>query len=241
MSGHSKWHNIQARKGKQDAKRSNVFSKLSKAITVAASQGGGDSTTNFSLRLQLDKARVAGMPKDNIDRAIKKGTGVGADATQLSEVLYEAYGPAGVAIIVRGLTDNKNRASAEIKHLLSKNNGSLGAAGSVQWMFDLWGVIAIEKDKLNIDREEFDLKMIEAGADNIQDDEDEVLVLNKIENFQQVLNVVKELNLEISRSGLEWVAKDKITVDVENEEKLGRLFEALDEHDDVDDYFTNAA
>lgn len=239
MSGHSKWHNIQARKGKQDAKRSDVFSKLSKAITITASQGGGDPETNFSLRLQLDKARIAGMPKDNIDRAIKKGTGEGADASQLSEVLYEAFGPGGVAIIARGLTDNKNRTSAEIKHLFSKSGGSLGASGSVQWMFNLYGVAAIKKENI-ANRDEFEMQMIEAGADDIKDDDEEILVLSKPENLQKIVVKLNGMNLEISRSGLEWIAKDPVMVNEEVKEKLEKLFGELEDHDDIEDYFTNA-
>jgi YebC/PmpR family DNA-binding regulatory protein len=241
MSGHSKWHNIQGRKGKQDALRSGQFTKISKLITIAA-RSGGDPSSNFSLRIAVDKARAVGMPKDNIERAIKRGTGE-LEGAQIEEVLYECYGPGAVAVLVKCLTDNKNRAVSDIKHIFSGHGGSMAGAGSVLWMFAQMGVVEISKEQLQsngIERDEFDLKIIEAGAEDILED-GQLEIRTKMENFQKVLGVLKEMRIESNESGLQWIAKDKVEVNEEVAEKLGALFSELEENDDVDDYFTNAA
>ena len=240
MSGHSKWHNIQQRKGKQDAKRSSMFSKFSKAITIAAQKGGADPETNFSLRLAVEKAKSVAMPKDNIDRAIKKGTGEVGDGAQIEEVLYEAYGPGGVAIVIKCLTDNRNRTSADIKHTLSKSGGTLGSSGSVMWMFDLLGLIQIEASKLPADRDTFEMDMIEAGAEDISVEENQVEIKTKLENFSKVLNKLKELGIEPDDSGLRYIAKDEVAISDDVREQISKLFEVLKDNDDVEDYFTNA-
>lgn len=240
MSGHSKWHNIQGRKGKQDALRSSQFSKMSKIISIAA-RGGGDPTANFSLRLAIEKAKAVGMPKDNIERAIKKGTGELGGA-QIEEAIYEGYGPGGVAVLVKVLTDNKNRTVSDIKHLFADVGGSMGGAGSVMWMFEQMGIITIDKNKLSekISRDDFELQIIDAGAEDFEDVDDQLDIKTKMENFQKVLNKVRELGVEPVESGLEWVAKDKVPVSDEIRSKLERLFESFEENDDVSDYFTNA-
>ncbi|PIT88519.1 MAG: YebC/PmpR family DNA-binding transcriptional regulator [Candidatus Magasanikbacteria bacterium CG10_big_fil_rev_8_21_14_0_10_36_32] len=241
MSGHSKWHNIQGRKGKQDALRSNLFSKFSKAISIAAKQGGGDMAINFSLRLAVDKAKAAGMPKDNIDRAIKKGTGELNDGTQVEEMLYEAYGPGGVAIMIRCLTDNKNRTVQEIKHIVSDKGGSFGNAGSVSWMFQQLGYILIEADKQPANREEFEMEMIDAGVEDIQEAEGGGLeIKTKTENFKKVVDKLREMNIETKESGLIWSAKDKVPISEEVQGKLEKLFGDLEDNDDVEDFYTNA-
>jgi YebC/PmpR family DNA-binding regulatory protein len=239
MSGHSKWHNIQGRKGKQDAVRSNIFTKLAKAITIAA-QKGGDPATNFSLRLAIEKAKEVSMPKDNIDRAIKRGTGE-LEGGKMEELLYEGFGPGGVAIMVKAVTDNKNRTAPDIKHIFSKYGGNMGGAGSVQWMFGEWGTIVIGKNYLEKGRLELELALIEAGAEDIQDDDEGILVKAKVENLQKVLNTLKELNIEPLRSGIEWIAKDTVVIDEEAGGKLEGLFGELEVHDDVENYFTNAS
>jgi YebC/PmpR family DNA-binding regulatory protein len=240
MSGHSKWHNIQGRKGKQDAKRSNLFSKFAKKITVAAKTGGGDAEANFSLRLAIEKAKDVGMPKDNIERAIKLGSGDSKDVAIVEELLYEAYGPGGAAIIIKILTDSKNRTAAEIKHLLSKQGGTFGASGSVQWMFQHLGVVRIKKGKISTNRDEFELLMIESGAEDIAEDEELLEIKTKVENLQKIINKLKELNIETESAAPEWVAKEKVKVSTEIVEKLQNLFGELEEHDDVEDYYTNA-
>jgi YebC/PmpR family DNA-binding regulatory protein len=237
MSGHSKWHNIQARKGKQDALRSSQFTKMAKLIAVAA-RSGGDPTMNFSLRIAIEKAKEVGMPKDNIERAIKRGTGE-LEGAQIEEVIYEGYGPGGVAVLVKCLTDNKNRTVSDIKHIFSIYGGSMAGAGSVMWMFTQMGVIVVEKEKIETKRDDFDLKIIEAGAEDITEDGN-LEIRTKIENFQKVLASVKEIGIDPVESGLQWVAKDKVSVSDEVGESLGKLFAEFDANDDVEDYFTNA-
>ncbi len=242
MSGHSKWHNIQARKGKQDAAKSNVFSKYAKQIMVVARAGGGDPTANFSLRLLIDKSKAAGMPKDNIERAIKRGTGESNDGVQMEEALYEAFGPGGTAILIKSITDNKNRASSEIKHIISTHGGNMGGAGSVQWMFGQWGVIVFAKNKIaekNLNEEDLQMQLIEAGAEDIIVDE-EIEIKTKVENLQKVLLKLKEFGMEPDESGIGWVAKDKVVVDDSAQNKLESIFSAFEDNDDVDDYWTNA-
>lgn len=240
MSGHSKWHNIQARKGKQDALKSNVFSKLSKVISVSA-RASSDPVMNFSLRLAIEKAKSAGMPKDNIDRAIKKGAGETGGA-QMEEVLYEAYGPSGVAIIIKGITDNKNRTLQEVKHILSKNGGSLGNAGAVLWMFEQFGFTTVSFVAIDrIGREEFELALIDVGAEDIKDgDENMIEIKTKIENLKKIMDKLKELEIEPKESGLIWEAKDKINVQNDVRSKLENIFSEFESNDDIEDWYTNA-
>ncbi len=238
MSGHSKWHNIQGRKGKQDAARSNQFTKAAKAITIAA-QHGGDPAMNFSLRIAIDKAKAISMPKDNIERAIKRGTGE-IEGVAMEEVLYEGFGPGGVAVLIKAVTDNKNRTVSDLKHILNEHGGSFGSSGSVQWMFGQWGIITINNEQLTISKDDLELALIDAGAEDISESESQIEVKTKIDKMHAVLEKLKELGVEPKESGIRWVAKDMITVDKNLEEKLGELFAELEEHDDVEDYFTNA-
>ncbi len=240
MSGHSKWHNIQGRKGKQDAKRGNVFSKYAKKISIVAKTGGGSLDTNFALRMLLEKAKKEGMPKDNIERAIKAGTGELKGAAQVEEALYEGFGPGGTALLIKILTDNKNRTAPEIKHLLANHGGSMGGAGSVQWMFGLWGVVIVHSQQFTANREEKELELIEVGAEDITEDEGQMIIKTKVENLQKIVHKLKEMGIEPESSGLEWIAKEKLPVSPEVTEKLQNLFGALEEHDDVEDYYTNA-
>ena len=242
MSGHSKWHNIQGRKGKQDAVRSAMFSKYSKLITIAA-KNGGDPDKNFSLRIAIDKAKSVSMPKDNIDKAIKKGTGELNDGVIFEENLYEAFGPGGVAILIKSVTDNKNRTVSELKHTLSKYGGSMAGPGSVAWMFNQFGVIRLSSEELkikNINQDDLEMNLIEVGAEDIRNEDGELEILTKVENLQKVLAKTKEMNLEPSESGIEWMAKDKTEVVEENVGKLQELFGELEEREDVENYFTNA-
>jgi len=242
MSGHSKWHNIQAHKGKQDAARSSQFTKVAKLIAVAA-RSGGDPAANFSLRLAIEKAKEVGMPKDNIDRAIKRGTGELNEGAQIEEVLYEGYGPGGLAVLVKTLTDNKNRTVSDLKHLFSVAGGSLVGAGSVMWMFQQRGVITITNEQLrsaNLAKDDFEMQMIEAGAEDILNVEEHVEIKTKFENFQKVIGKLKELKIEPVDSGMQWISKEKTTVDDMVRGKLENLFGSFEENDDVEDYFTNA-
>lgn len=237
MSGHSKWHNIQQRKGKQDARKANEFTKAAKAITIAA-QKGGDPAMNFSLRIAIDKAKAVGMPKDNIDRAIKRGTGEIA-GERMEELMYEGFGPGGVTILIKAVTDNKNRTVSDLKHILSKHGGSLGGAGSVQWMFEQAGVVVISKET-TVNREEAELGLIEAGAEDIRDTEDGIEIKTKVDNLQKVEQKAKELGFKIKNSEIRWIAKDHVEPPKEHEDKLAEFFAELEAHDDVEEYYTNA-
>lgn len=229
MSGHSKWSTIKRAKDIKDAKRSSLFTKLSKNIAVAA-RHGIDQDTNFKLRIAVDKARSLNMPKENIARAIKKGSGTD-EGVQIEELLYEIYGPEGVALIVEILTDNRNRTISNLKHILNKHNGNLGNVGSVLWMFERKGEIVLDKNKLSPEEE---LNIIEAGAEDIIIDEP-VKIITSIDNLETVKN---KLNLPIQSSATIYLAKDKIPV--KDEEKLLNLMEALDDDDDVNNIYTNA-
>lgn len=244
MSGHSKWHNIQARKGKQDAKKSGQFTKLAKGISVAA-QHGGDPATNFSLRIAIEKAKTVSMPKDNIERAIKRGTGEDGVEIRMEEVLYEAYGPSGIALLIKAVTDNKNRTVSDLKLILSSHGGTLGGAGSVQWLFGQWGMIVIPKNamlKANADPQELEMALIDAGVEDMKDGEnEEVDIRTKVENLQKVVNALKEKGVEVKESSIQWIAKDTVPITREIEEQLGDLFAELEENEDIEDYFTNAA
>ncbi len=243
MSGHSKWHNIQARKGKQDAKKGNVFSKYAKKISIVAKTGGGNLDTNFTLRMLIEKARKEGMPKDNIDRAIKSGTGELKGVAQVEELMYEGFGPGGTAIMIKILSDNKNRTAPEIKKILSDHGGSMGGAGSVQWMFQQWGVAEVEMSVLSekgIKKEDLEMDLIEAGAEDIWEEEGMLEIKTKVENLHKLTDKLNALGIPVKDSGLRWIAKDRVVVDAVVTEKLQNLFSVLEEHDDVEDYYTNA-
>lgn len=248
MSGHSKWHNIQVRKGKQDKVRSNLFTKLSRAITVAAREGGGDLGANFALRLAIDKARAANMPRENIDRAIKRGTGELKDETAFEEVIYEGFGPGGVAVIVEAYTDNKNRTVADVKAIFGKYGGSLGSPGSVKWQFVRLGVIRVSNEPRATNREQsttnnqqsgFELSVIEAGADDIIDSEFGLEIRCPIAKLQKVMETVQLFGIQPDESGMEWVAKEEVRLDERISEKVATLVGALEEHDDIRSVYTN--
>jgi len=232
MSGHSKWSKIKRKKGAADSKRSSLFTKISNAISVAAREGG-DPEMNFKLRMAIDKAKSYSLPKENIDRSIKRGTGE-LGGNQIEEMIYEGYGPEGIALIIDVVTDNKNRASQNIKHILSKYGGKLGAPNSVKWQFDYKGVITLDKKELADDEQ---LKLIDTGAEDIETD-DGVIVYTAVEQFENIKKKVEELELPILESGLEYVAKDLVKLNKEG--SLIKLFEDLDDCDDVNNFYSNA-
>ena len=233
MSGHSKWATTKRAKEVKDARRSGLFTKLAKNITIAA-RAGADPETNFKLRMAMDKARAQSMPKDNIARAIKSGSGLGEGA-QIESLVYEAYGPAGVALIIEALTDNKNRAVANLKHILAKHNGNLASSGSVLWMFERKGEIIIAKDKLS---EEEELEIIEAGAEDLlTDNEGEIRIITNLDALEKVKNNLQVKGLTIKSSELSYVPKEKLKT--EDPEKLLSLLDALDDDDDVNNIYTN--
>ena len=240
MSGHSKWHTIQKKKGAADAKRGQIFTKLAKGIVLAAKEGGGDSDMNFQLRMAMDAAKAANMPKANIERAVQRGAG-GGEAGALQEQLYEVYGPGGVAIIVEAVTDNVNRTVAEIKATLSKNGGSLGSSGSVQWMFDRKVVIRLETKNIPEDKDTFEMELIEAEAEDVQVDKNGMTIIGDMKSFKSLKETVDARGLEIASAGLEYVENTKIEVTEEVREKLERLMDILEDNDDVVNVFSNDA
>jgi YebC/PmpR family DNA-binding regulatory protein len=237
MSGHSKWATIKRKKAAIDAKRGKIFTKLIKEITIAARHGGGDPSGNPRLRLAVDNAKAQNMPQDNIDRAIKKATGE-LEGVTYHELTYEGYGPVGIAVLVEVATDNKNRTVAEVRHLFSKNGGSLGEGGSVSWMFDRKGVITLPKQNKTED-DIMDI-IIEAGADDLQTEEDFFEISTAIESFETVRKALADKGLEIENASLQWVAKNLIEVKGEDAEKAMKLIESLEDIDDVQNVYSNA-
>jgi YebC/PmpR family DNA-binding regulatory protein len=236
MSGHSKWHSIKHKKAVVDARRGQQFTKLARAITVAAKEGGGDPEGNSGLALAVQKARDASMPKDNIERAIAKGTGEGSDGEQLESVLYEGYGPGGVALLIEAVTDNRNRTGAEIRHLLSKNGASLGEPGSVSYLFDKQGVIVV--DATRYDEDDL-IPAIDAGALDISVDEDVFEVVTEPGDLVAVRDALADAGVEIESAELSQRPKSRVPVDEADATKLLRLIDALEESDDVSAVYAN--
>ena len=236
MSGHSKWASIKHKKAIVDSRRGAQFTKLSRHITVAARAGGGDLDGNPALQLAVQKAKDASMPKDNIQRAIDKGTGAGVDAASYDNVLYEGYGPGGVALLVEALTDNRNRTSADVRHLLSKHGGSLGEPGSVAFLFDKTGVVLVESE----DHDEDDLMVaIDAGAQDIEGASPSYEVITEPTDLQAVRAAIEEAGIPVSSAEVIWRPKTRVELDEETLTKLMRLVDALDELDDVDEVHAN--
>jgi YebC/PmpR family DNA-binding regulatory protein len=236
MAGHSKWHNIQHRKGRQDAKRGKIFTKVTKEIMLAAKSGGGDLTGNSRLRAAVDAAKAVNLPKDKIETAIKKGTGEIA-AAAIEEIRYEGYGPGGVAILVDAATDNKNRTVAEVRHILSKNGGSMGAAGCVAWMFDMKGTLSFDKEKYT-DEELLEVGL-EAGVEDVVDDGETWQVQCAPEDFEGAKEAFRESGLEIAETELTMVPQNTVAVDADTGRKLLKLYEALEDNDDVQNVYAN--
>ncbi|HLQ83483.1 MAG TPA: YebC/PmpR family DNA-binding transcriptional regulator [Pseudogracilibacillus sp.] len=237
MAGHSKWHNIQRRKGAQDAKRGKIFMFHAKNIYTAA-KAGGDPEMNPALRLAIEKAKNDNMPNDNIERAIKKATGT-LDGASYEEVTYEGYGPSGIAIIVHVLTDNRNRSAAEIRHAFSKNGGNLGTSGSVSFMFDRVGYIIILNQDDSIDEDELTLAAIDAGAEDIEYEDGIFEISTTPESFQSVVDYLTEAGYEIENSEITLVPQTTTQVSGEDLEKMNHLIEQLEESEDVQDIHHN--
>ena len=236
MSGHSKWASIKHKKGKADAKRGKVFSKMAKLITVAAKDGGGDLDMNFTLRMYVDKAKKANMPKDVIERAIAKGAGVGADGDQMTAAVYEAMGPGGSAIVIETLTDNTNRTLGNVKTIVNKLGGNFGA--KILWMFEQKGVIHVEDAVVS---DELELALIDAGAEAINVSDEGLHVTTAVVDLKSVIDAVVEAGLDAGNAGIEYLAKDALSLSSEDEERLFALMEAIEEDDDVTNVYTNAA
>jgi YebC/PmpR family DNA-binding regulatory protein len=236
MAGHSKWAGIKHKKAIVDAKRGKAFTKLARGITVAAKAGGGDPVGNPALQLAIQKAKDASMPKDNIQRAIDKGTGAGADAETYEDVLYEGYGPGGVALLIEALTDNRNRTGADVRHLLGKHGGNLGEPGSVAYLFDKKGVVVVAAEKHSED----DLMVaIEAGAEDIEQDDDVFEVITEPSDLQPVREALEAAGVDFETAEVLWRPKTKLEVDEDTVAKLMRLIDALDDNDDVGEVHAN--
>jgi YebC/PmpR family DNA-binding regulatory protein len=230
MSGHSKWASIKHKKAVVDSRRGAQFSKLSRAITVAARDGGGDPSANAALENAVRKAKEASMPKDNIERAIAKGAGGGAEADNIESVLYEGYGPGGVALLVETLTENRNRTGAEVRHLFSKNGGSLGEPGSVAYLFDKKGTIVIDGSRYSED----DLMVaIEAGAEDVNADDDVLEVVTEQADFVAVRQALEDAGIEMESAELSYRPSSVVPVDEGQAGKLMRLIDVLEDNDDV--------
>jgi YebC/PmpR family DNA-binding regulatory protein len=230
MSGHSKWHSIKHKKAVVDARRGQQFTKLARAITVAAREGGGDIDGNPALALAVQKARDASMPKDNIERAIAKGTGEGVDAEQIETVLYEGYGPGGVALLIEAVTDNRNRTGADVRHLLTKHGGNLGEPGSVSYLFDKQGVIVV--DATRYDEDDL-MPAIDAGALDIARDDDVFEVITEPAGLVPVRQALADAGVDVESADIAQRPKSLVPVDEAEAGKLMRLIDGLEESDDV--------
>ena len=236
MSGHSKWSSIKHKKGATDAKRGKVFSKLIKEITVAARLGGGDPDGNPRLRTAIAAAKAENMPKDNIERAIKKGTGE-LEGTTYEEANYEGYGPGGVAVLVNCLTDNKNRAVADVKHLFERNGGNLGEPGCVSWMFEQKGLIVFEKDK--VDEEQLLDLALESGAEDVKEEETEIEVITDPSDFESVKKAIDDAGLSFIIAEITMIPKNTLKVEGKKAQQMFNLMQGLEDNDDVNHVYAN--
>ncbi|MBN2253910.1 MAG: YebC/PmpR family DNA-binding transcriptional regulator [Kosmotogaceae bacterium] len=237
MSGHNKWANIKHRKGAQDAKRSKVFTKIIRELMVSAREGGSDPNTNTSLRTAIEKARAANMPKDTMEKAIKKGAGE-LEGLSFSEALYEGYAPGGVAILIRCLTDNKNRTAQEIRHTLSKYGGSMAESGAVSWMFERKGIITVAKEQIS-DLEEFQLLAIEAGAEDIKDEADPIEIVTSPDSVSDVKTALEENGYSLSYD-MSYIPSNTLKVEGSDAGKLFKLLDILEDNDDVQEIYDNS-
>jgi YebC/PmpR family DNA-binding regulatory protein len=236
MSGHSKWASIKHKKAVVDSRRGKLFTKLARAITTAARDHGGDLEGNPALQLAVQKARDASMPKDNIERAIAKGTGAGADTAAIEDVMYEGYGPGGVALLIEAMTENRNRTGADVRHVLSKHGGSLGEPGSVAYLFDKRGLIIVDAEAYS---EDDLMPAIEAGAEDIAEDEGVFEVLTEPGELTAVRAALEEAGVEVQSFEVAWLPKARVPVVEEDAGKVLRLIDALEDNDDVDSVHAN--
>lgn len=237
MSGHSKWHNIRLRKGKQDALRGKLFTKIAREIIVAAKEGGGNPDANMRLRLVIQKARENSMPVDNIKRAIQRGTGE-LDGANYEEVTYEGYGPAGVAVLIECLTDNRNRTVAELRNIFTKVGGNLGESGCVGWMFDTKGLVQIPAD--STDEDSVMMATLDAGADDIKAEGDTIEVLCQIEDLQKVRDALTEAGIAYATAEVTKLPKTTVKIEDSKEaSQILRLMDGLDDNDDVQQAYAN--
>lgn len=237
MAGHSKWANIQHRKGAQDKKRAKLFTKFGRELTIAAREGGGDPSFNPRLRLAIEKAKAGNMPKDILERAIKKGTGE-LEGVDFIEIRYEGYGPAGTAFIVDAVTDNKNRTASEVRMTFSRKDGNLGSDGAVSWMFKKQGVISVKAE--NIDADEFMMQALEAGAEDVVEEDGYFQVITDYTLLQDVLENIKAAGYAYEEAEIDMIPENKIQItDLETAKKAMALYEALEDLDDSQNVYSN--
>lgn len=240
MSGHSKWSSIKHKKGAADAKRGKLFSKLARAIIVAAREGGPDPAANLALQNAIEKARSYSMPKENIERAIARGSGAGAETDAFEQITYEGYGPNGVAIIVEALTDNRNRTASEVRHVFAKHDGNLGTSGAVGWLFERRGVILVDAEAEAVEEDNVMLAAAEGGAEDVTQDGSSFQITTSPEALSAVREALEEARIEVESAETTMVAKT--TVELEDEaaaRKTLRLIDALEELDDVNEVYAN--
>ena len=236
MSGHSKWASIKHKKGAVDAKRGKVFTKLIKEITVATRMGGKDPDSNSRLRVAIATAKAENMPKDNIERAIKKGTG-DLEGSNYEEVIYEGYGPGGVAVLIEVLTDNKNRAVADVRHLFERSGGNLGESGCVAWMFSQKGLIVFQKD--HVEEETLFELALEAGADDIKEDEKELEVITEPSSFEKVKTAIENAGIRYTLAEVTMIPKTTVKIDDKHAQQMLTLMENLEDNEDVNHVYAN--
>ncbi len=238
MSGHSKWSTIKRAKAATDAKRGAIFTKIGNLITMAAREKGGNPETNFSLRIAIEKAKQANMPKENIERSVKRGTGE-LTGDKIEELLYEGFGPAKSQFIVKCLTDNKNRTAANVRHIFTKYGGSLG---TVAWNFEKKGAIRIMNEELkikNLDNENFELELIDAGTQDILQEDEGLTIYTKIEDLQKIKNFLENKNIKTESADIEYISKEDQELNKEEKEKIEKFIQDLEDNEDVADYYTN--
>jgi len=235
MSGHNKWSTIKHKKGAADAKRGKIFTKLIKEISVAAKLGGGDPAANPRLRTAVDKAKAENMPKDNIERAIKKGTG-GMEGVIYEEIIYEGYGPGGVAVLVEVMTDNRNRTVSEVRSIFTKNNGNMGEAGCVSWMFDKKGLITFDK---GVDFEQLFEAAIEAGADDVAEEDEQIEVTTDPSNFIEVREALEAKGFKFANAEVTMIPQTMVALEGKQAESMLKMMDKLEDNDDVQNVYAN--
>jgi YebC/PmpR family DNA-binding regulatory protein len=237
MSGHSKWSTIKRKKAKEDARRGKIFTKLAREIEIAAREGGGDPEVNFGLRLAIDRAKEANMPNDNIDRAVKRGTGEDRNAAKMEKISYEGYAPHGVALILATITDNRNRTVSDIRHILTKHGGSMGQEGSVAWQFKQISYFTVAKDACEFD-DLFEIAL-ETGADDVNDEEDYYEILGPVDVFKTTHDALKAAGIPAEDSGLRMEPNQEIVLDLEETIKVMNVIDSLEDLDDIQQVYTN--
>jgi len=238
MSGHSKWAKLKHSKGAIDAKKSSLFTKIGHTITIAAREGGGDSTANFKLRLAIEKSKQANMPKENVQRAIDRGLGK-TDEGNIEAATYEVFFPGKIIFIVEALTDNKNRTMGELRKIINNYDGNFAQQGAALWMFDRRGVLRIISTKVGIKLEDFQLQVIDMGAEDIKIEGEELAIYTSPENLEKVKGSIEKIGIEIDYAEIEWFAKSPIAISEQQQKKIDDIFAKLDEIGEINDYYTN--